>query len=128
MTNDAEWEVISPKLLRVAQLRLDAHAADVRSLFRGIGLCDDDYDGNSPTTSQSAVLTGDLRMTPDPAEDALKKALADQAPLAELDAAVAKVRAVRQQKQADRAKAQSDLRDVLTPRQTAVLVSRGILD
>jgi Spy/CpxP family protein refolding chaperone len=49
-------------------------------------------------------------------------------PLAELDAAVAKVRAVRQQKQADSTKAQSELREVLTPRQAAVLVSRGILD
>ena len=128
VTNDAEWKVISPKLLRVAQLRLDAHAADVRSLFRGIGMGLEVYDGNSTTTTHSAALTGQLPMTPDPAEDALKKALADQAPLAELDAAVAKVRAVRQQKQADRTKAQSDLRDVLTPRQAADLVSRGILD
>jgi Spy/CpxP family protein refolding chaperone len=128
VTKDAEWEVISPKLMRVAQLKLDAHAADVRSLFHGIGMSDDVYDGNSLTTPHDAVLTGDLRMRPDPAEDALKKALADQAPIAELDAAVAKVQAVRQQKQAEMTKAQSDLREVLTPRQAAVMVSRGILD
>jgi Spy/CpxP family protein refolding chaperone len=128
VTKDAEWEVISPKLMRVAQLKLDAHAAEVRSLFRGIGMEIGVYDGNSTTTPHYAALTGELPTTADPAEDALKKALADQTPLTELDAAVAKVRAVRQQKQADRTKAQSELREVLTPRQAAVLVSRGFLD
>ena len=128
VTKDAEWEVISPKLMRVAQLKLDAHAADVRSLFHGIGLGLDVFDGNSITTPHYAALTGQLPMTADPAEEALQKALADQAPIAELDAAVAKVQAVRQQKQAEMTKAQSDLREVLTPRQAAVMVSRGILD
>jgi Spy/CpxP family protein refolding chaperone len=48
--------------------------------------------------------------------------------MAEVNAALAKVRAARKQRQADLTQAQSELRKVLTPTQAAVLVARGMLD
>jgi Spy/CpxP family protein refolding chaperone len=58
----------------------------------------------------------------------LQKALAEEAPLAEINAAVAKVQAVRRQREADMLRTQSDLREVLTPKRAAALVASGILD
>ncbi len=120
---------ISPKLLRVVQLGLEAHAVEVRSLFGGTGIAG--MGGGSTTAAhycQIEVIQGFLPNVPHEAEDALQKALDNHAVPAEINAAVARVRAARQQKQAEMTKAQSDLRPVLTPKQAAVLVARGMLD
>ncbi|HXR08379.1 MAG TPA: hypothetical protein VN765_13665 [Candidatus Acidoferrum sp.] len=130
VTNDNEWTAISPKLLRVVQLKLEAHTVEVRSLFDGTYISSQGgvTSGSLARLSRMKVIRGALPDVPHEAEDALQKALANQAPMADINAAVAKVRAARQQKQADMTKAQSDLRAVLTPRQAAVLVARGMLD
>ena len=128
VTNDAEWALISPKLLKVVQLRMEDHVVARRAVFDGIL---GPGGGSGPPQAYQArmVSEGLLPVVPsDAAEEGLRKALEAQAPTAELDAAVAKVRAARQQRKADLIKAQSDLRNVLTPRQAAVLVLRGILD
>jgi hypothetical protein len=71
---------------------------------------------------------GGLMGDPDPSVDALKTALDNNAPVAEVKAAMAKVREFRQQKRAALAKAQQDLKDILSVRQEATLLRVGLLD
>jgi len=129
VTNDAEWAAVSPKLLRVVQLKLEAHTIAVRSLFAGTYIAGM---GGGSTTLDSLrrieVIHGVLPSVPYEEEDALQKALADGAPMAEINTAVAKVEAVRRQREADMSKAQSELRKVLTPKQAAALVAGGMLN
>jgi hypothetical protein len=54
--------------------------------------------------------------------------LDNNAPVAEVKAAMAKVREFRQQKRAALAKAQQDLKDILSVRQEATLLRVGLLD
>jgi hypothetical protein len=137
-TNAEEWAAISPKLLRVVQLKVEAYTVEARSLFLQTGIRGIRVGGGNIRPEDwrdDAVIHGtlldvppDLLDVPHDAKDALEKALADGAPMADINAAVAKVQAVLQQKQADMTKAQTDLREVLTPRQVAFFISRGILD
>jgi len=64
----------------------------------------------------------------DPALESLQQSVDNNAPKAQLKEALAELREKRKQKQADLAKAQDDLRSVLTTRQEAILVLAGMLD
>ena len=123
VTNDDEWKVISPKLLRVVQLKMEAHFVEALSLSYGTSMGGFGGFGSSEAMARALAFHGPLHAAPDPVEDALRKALDDEAPKADLNAAVAGVEAARQQKQADLTQAQSALRQVLAPRQAAVLES-----
>jgi len=68
-----------------------------------------------------------LAAAADPAADALAKSLADNAPLAEVKSAMARVRQARKAKQAELEQAQADLRKVLTSRQEAIATLNGLL-
>ncbi|MGD1084889.1 MAG: hypothetical protein ABSA47_09095 [Verrucomicrobiota bacterium] len=139
VTNNDEWDVISPRLLKVVQMKMEAHTLQVRSLFgvifratnatnagfgRGRGR------GRTPPPSvENQMLTGVVPDASNPAADILlQKAQADQSTTADITAALTKARAARKQKLADMAKAESDLREVLTHEQEAALVARGILE
>jgi hypothetical protein len=65
---------------------------------------------------------------PDPSADSLRNAIDNNAPNAQVKAALDKFRDSRKQKQAELSKAQEDLRSVLTVRQEAALVLGGMLD
>jgi hypothetical protein len=62
-----------------------------------------------------------------PEAEALQKALDDKAPAEELKAKLAKFREARKEKEAALAKAQEDLRKVLSPRQEAAAALAGLL-
>ena len=119
VTNDEEWKVISPKLLRVVQLKMEAHYVEALSLSYGTGMGGFGGFGSSESMARALALHGPLHAAPDAVEDALRKSLDDQAPMADVSAALAGVEAARQQKQADLTQAQSALREVLAPRQAA---------
>jgi hypothetical protein len=65
---------------------------------------------------------------PLPEAEALQKSLESEAPPAEIKARLEKYREARKRKAAELAAAQKDLREVLSLRQEAVLVSLGMLD
>jgi len=65
---------------------------------------------------------------PSPEDDALQQALDNNAPKDQIKTALENVRAARKRKADELAKAQDDLRQVLTLRQEAALVSVGMLD
>jgi hypothetical protein len=108
VTNDDEWLVISPRLVSVIQLQAEARVAALARM--------------------SARASTTLAVAADPAADALTKALADNAPIAEVKSAMARVRQARKAKLAEMAKAQADLQAVVTVRQEAILLNSGLLD
>jgi hypothetical protein len=112
VTNNDEWIVISPRLVSVMQLQAEARVAAIARMGGGAG----------------ARASATLGVAADPAADALAKALDDNAPLAEVKSAMARVRQARKAKQAEMAKAQADLQAVVTIHQEAILLNSGLLD
>jgi hypothetical protein len=122
VTNDDEWKIISLKLQKVIQLQMEERLAGMGAMMRNRG------GGPGGGGGGGMRFFGALGGTPDPSEDALQKALDDNAPTAQLKAAMAKLRVARKQKQEEKAKAQAELRDLLTIRQEALLLTEGLLD
>jgi len=112
VTNDAEWTVISPRLVKVMQLQAGMRLTGMASMG-----------GGAATRALAA-----LGVTPDPSADALSKAIDDGAPIAEIKLDMARVRQARKAQQAELARAQTDLQSVVTIRQEAILLSNGMLE
>ncbi|MGD1084817.1 MAG: hypothetical protein ABSA47_08735 [Verrucomicrobiota bacterium] len=122
VTNDDEWKVISAKLLKVMQLQMEERLSGMSAMGRNFG------GGGAGGAGGMQRRLGAFGGTPDPSEDALQKLLDANAPTAQLKAAMVKVRAARKAKQDERIKAQSELRDLLTTRQEAILLADGMLE
>jgi hypothetical protein len=139
VTNEDEWEVISPRLQNVVQLKMEDHTLKVRSLFGTVFRSTNTTGGGfgrggrgrrapAPTIENQA-LTGVVPDVTEPtATILLQKAQSDATTVADVNSALAKTREARKQRQAALAKAAADLRAVLTHQQEATLVARGILD
>jgi hypothetical protein len=119
VTNNDEWAVISPRLLKVVQLKSDQSMAEIARMMAPMMA---QFGGAMPADANP------FGVKPDAASDALKNALDKKAPIAEVKAALAKFREARTQKQAEMTKAQDDLKAVLSVRQEAALVSSGYLE
>lgn len=103
--DDAEWSLISERITTVMNLRRNLAVGG----FGGFG------NRNRPGAAAN------------PEVDALRAAITDNLPDAEIKARLARVREVRKQNETKLAQAQEDLRAVLTIRQEAVAVSAGLL-
>lgn len=113
VTNDDEWGVIQERLSKVVRMRMDMYSGGMGMMRRNGG-------NGGP---------GGFRFgTPDPNAQSLQNAIDTGAPTAQIKAALEKYRDGRKQKQADLAKAQEDLRSVLTLKQEAALVLAGMLE
>jgi hypothetical protein len=120
VTNDDEWAVILPRLVKVVQLQAEVRMAGIVNLMRSrMG-----GRGGGGGGRGMAAFMGE----PDPASAALTTALDGNAPIAEVKAAMAKVREARSKKLAEMTKAQEALKTVISVRQEAVLLNNGILD
>jgi hypothetical protein len=122
VTNDDEWNVIEPLLTKVVQKRMEVSFAGMGGMRAMMG-------GNRGGGNRQG---GGPRMfgmgQPSPEEDALSNALDNNAPKEEVKTALENLRAARKRKADELAKAQDDLKQVLTLRQEASLVSLGMLD
>lgn len=120
VTNDDEWKIIQERLSKVMQVRMESMMANLggmRMMFGG---------GRGAGMGIGAGPGGMGQSMPE--ADALQKAIDNNAPSEQLNDAMAKFRAAKKRKQAELATAQQQLRDVLTPRQEAILVSIGMLE
>jgi len=118
VTNDAEWDVISPRLLKVVQLKSDNSIAEIGRMM-------------TPMMAMMGGMGGAanfLGVQPDPAADALHAALDNNGTAAQVKAALAKFREAKKQKQAELTKAQDALKEVLSIRQEATLAVSGYLE
>lgn len=130
-----EFDAIKPLLVRVENLRMQKGLIDNVGRPPGMGR-GGAAGGNNRNRGffNPQMLLGDTQLDPSVQEiqDAGKalKALIDdkQANAAEMSSAVAKLRKARQGFDAVFAKAQEELRAVLTPQQEAILVDNGTLD
>jgi hypothetical protein len=112
VTDDAEWALISQRIQTVFELRRSAGG------FGGFRVRSSDSGGGDRRATRSSGS---------PEYDALRDAVTDKMPDAEIKARLERLRVVRKQDQVKLEKAQDDLRAVLTVRQEAVLVMMGIL-
>jgi hypothetical protein len=119
VTNDDEWAVIQPKLTKVTEVRMQVAFAGMGG-FRGM------MGGNRGGGGGGNRFGGMMQSTPE--ADALQTALDSNAPKDQVKTALENLRAARQRQKDELAKAQNELREMLTLRQEATLVSLGILD
>lgn len=120
VTNDDEWAVISERLTKVAEVRrTSAGGAVAAMMFAGRGGGDSGRGGDRG--SPRGRTAGGTEVA------ALQAAVQDKLPDAEIKSRLERVREMRKQNEAALAKAQEDLRAVLTVRQEAIVVLAGLL-
>jgi hypothetical protein len=123
VTDDTEWKALEPLVTKVTELRRDSMSGMGRGMF-GRGPRGGD---NPPGGDQNQQRRGGMFGVPNPAADALQKAIDSKASKAELKTALDKYQASRKEKQAQLEKAQDELRKVLTTRQEALATLNGLL-
>lgn len=113
VTDETEWALISERINKVNELR--------RNLASSAG-------GKvAPVASDKTKRAGRAEGSMQVEQAALRAAVRDKLPDAEVKARLTRVHEVYQQNEARLAKAQADLRAVLTIRQEAVAVMAGLL-
>jgi hypothetical protein len=124
VTDDGEWKLISDRITAVMELRRNAQAGG--GGFGGRG--GQNFQGGQPGGGQGGQ--GGRRggnFTASPETTALRQAIEDKLPDAEIKARLARVREVKKTNDEKLAKAQDDLRALLTVRQEAMAVLAGYL-
>lgn len=123
ISKDDEWTAIQPLVQKVFDTRRDTMA---NSFGRGFG--------RGPRPGGDNNSGGDQNRRPsffgEPSAEAqaLDKAIESKAPKKDLEAAIAKFRAAKKDKEARLKEAQESLRKVLSTRQEAIAVANGWLD
>ena len=118
-TNDTDWAAVQPLIQKEFDARRDVG-------FGGRGFGGGGRRGGNNNNAQGG--RGGFGGQSSPEADALQKSLDDNAPTAQVKAALDKYRASRKTKEAKLVQAQEDLRKVLTPRQEAQAVLLGLLE
>jgi len=111
-TNDTDWSAVQPLVQKVLDARRDVGVGGgMRALF-GRNRGGNNGGGNNPGR-------GGFGGQPSPEQDALQKALDDNAPASQIKDLLAKYKASKKAKQAKLEAAQADLKKVLTSKQEA---------
>lgn len=118
VTNDSEWNVLRPLIQRVidAQAVVQSDSQNATPAF-----------GGGQRSVGAAARGGTFGVTPNPEVTAIQRAVDGHATKENTIAVLTKLAAVREKHQAALAKAQDDLRQVVTVKQEAVLVINGYL-
>jgi len=118
-TNDTEWNAVQPLVQKVMDARRDVGFGGGPRMFGGRN-----RNGDQGNNNRRAGMFGQAS----PEADALQKAIDDNAPTAQIKAALAKYEASQKAKRAKLVDAQENLRKVLTPRQEAQATLLGLLE
>jgi hypothetical protein len=121
--DEAEWTAVQPLVQKVFDLRRETLASGF-SGFRFSSRSGSDGKSSSRSSSEGSRSPW---FTPSPEAEALQKAIDDNAPAAQVKAALEKFRATKKDKEAQLAAAQEDLRKVFTARQEAQATLMGLL-
>ncbi len=126
VTDNAEWDVISKRIEAVTEARREAGG------FGGMGMGMFGARGPGQRGGQQGDQPQDRRARFGPAvipeAEALQSAIDSNAPAAEIKQKLDAYRNAMKQRREKLAKAQEDLRKVVTPKQEAQLVLMGLLD
>ena len=121
-TNDTDWNAIQPMIQKVMDARRDIGFGGMGRLF-GRG----NRGGNNANANggrRGSMFGG----TPSPEAEALQKVIDDNAPAAQVKAALAKYKTSQKAKQDKLVQAQENLRKVLTVKQEAQATLLGLLE
>ena len=137
VTDDGEWKVLEAAITKVQDANQDVMSSIPRGFGRGGrgGGGAGGGGGGTTDTTQAANQTGGNNRrqrgggggTPSPEVEALQAAIDAKAPADEIKGKLGKVRDALQAKQAKLTSAQSDLQKLVSARQEAILVLRGVL-
>ena len=129
--SDDEWKIISERVTKVMDARrnLGAGAGGLfgRRTGGGPGGAPGATDPGADNNQNRRNRGGFTPTEPDPAAEALQKAIEAKAPAEEIKAKLAAYRASRKDKEAKLEKAQDELRQVLSLRQEGMAVLAGLL-
>lgn len=128
---DPEWKIVEERVVKVTEARREAGTGAMgRGMFGGGrgGAGGAAGGGNDSANAQRQNRNNPFAAAQLPEAEDLQKAIDGKASADELKTRLAKLRDARKVKQANLAKAQDDLRKVLTVRQEAVGVMLGLLD
>jgi hypothetical protein len=125
-TNDTEWSAVQPLVQKAMEARMAVAPPNIqRLMFRGGRGGGNGGPGGPGGNRRNG---GPFGGTPDPAAEALQKALDDGAPSGQVKDLLAKYEASQKAKLAKSKEAQEALRQVLTPRQEAQATLLGLLE
>lgn len=136
VTDDAEWKIIQAAIQKVTDARAQLNTGGGgMGMFGMMGGRRGGQGGpggfgggpGGPGGPGGMTFPGMPTPQPNPAADALQKAIDDKASPDELKAAVAKFLDARKQRQGALDKAQADLRKLLSVRQEAIAYTMGLL-
>ncbi|MFC1838273.1 hypothetical protein ACFL1N_01735 [Thermodesulfobacteriota bacterium] len=130
--SDDEWTVIGPKVMNVLTLSSQSRANPMRMMRAGRpggpgGQATPDMQGQRQMRNRMPGIFG--QGEEDENMQALQKLLEDKnADASQIKQLVTKVRKAREKSQRELAAAKKELRELLTVRQEAILISMGLLD
>lgn len=125
LTNDTDWNAIQPLVQKVMDARRDVGGGGMSRLF---GRGNRGGNNNNANANNNGGRRGGFGGTPSPEAEALQKAIDDNAPTAQIKAALAKYQAAQKAKQAKLVTAQENLRKVLNTKQEAQAALLGLLE
>lgn len=121
--DDAEWKIISERIEKVTTAQREARIGG----FGFGGRRGGDRGGGGGDNNGGGERRNRFGGEPNPDVEALQKAVDAKASPEEIKAKLAKVRATVKEKEAALAKAQDELKKVLSVRQEAIAVTMGLL-
>jgi hypothetical protein len=127
LTNDTDWNAIQPLVQKVMDARRNVGGGGMGRLF-GRGNRGGNNNNANANNNNNGGRRGGFGGTPSPEAEALQKAIDDNAPTAQVKAALAKYHASQKDKQAKLVQAQENLRKVLTVKQEAQAALLGLVE
>lgn len=119
IADDTEWKAMEPLVAKVMEARREQMMSGLGGMFGRRGGRGGDNGGDQARPNPFGQ--------PNPAAEALQKAIDSKAPAKELKEAMTKVREARKATEEKLTKAQDELKKVLTTRQEAILLANGTL-
>jgi hypothetical protein len=123
-TNDTEWNAVQPMVQKVFDAQRDARGGGIGRLF-GRG---NRGGSNGANANAGGSRGGFFGGTSSPEAEALQKAIDDNAPTAQIKAALAKYKNSQKAKQDKLVQAQENLRKVLNTKREAQATLLGLVD
>jgi 3-deoxy-D-manno-octulosonic-acid transferase len=121
-TNDTDWDAVKPLVQKVMDARLAVGTGGIGRMFGGRTRGGNNADQTANRTRPS--IFGQTS----PEQDALQKAIDDNAPAAQIKDLLARYKASQKVKQAKLEAAQADLKAVLTTKQEAQAFLIGLVN
>jgi len=129
VTNDTDWSAIQPLVQKLLDAQQAARQGGGRGGFGGRQRGGNNgQNGNNNNANTNGGGRGGFGPQPSPEAQALQQAIYNDAPAAQLKDLLAKYNASQKNKQAALAKAQADLRQVLTVKQESQATLMGLFN